>query len=567
MTSQREQSGESTCYKRDRMYRLAAVAFSLLSVVGRLGAQDKSLEIVHQIKTEAFDHSKVMDHLSFLTDVYGPRLTGSPEFEQAAEWAMSRLKQFGISNVHEEKWGPFGRSWSLQTYTLEMVTPRYSHLLAVPLAWSASSNGVEVSSAVFAPFHEENPFGVNKNKEALERYKAEWKGKLKGKIVLASEAKMPKPSTHPVFQRYTHAELANIAKAPTPVVRRNTSIDELKIPEDEDEAEKYFSSLSGPTIDELLDRYFALATDMARFFHDEGALGVIRTDERAHNGLLVGEEAGSHLSKDPLAPPSFVLTEEQYSRLAHLMEQKQNVTLRMNLEAKISDKDVDGANILGEIPGQKKPDEVVMIGAHFDSWHTGTGATDNGAGSAVMMEAMRILKTLNLPMDRTVRIGLWGGEEQGLYGSKAYVEAHFGDPKTLQVKPEHQKFDAYLNLDNGSGKIRGIYLENNDAARPRFEHWLAPFQDLGVTTFTLKHTDFTDHVSFDNVGLPGFQFIQDPLDYDTVTHHSDMDTYVHAIPEDLMQASAVIATLVYDLANDDEALPRTMVVRDGKVVR
>ncbi len=549
------------------MYRLAALALSLTFVVARLGAQDKSLEIVHQIKTEAFDHSKVMDHLSFLTDVYGPRLTGSPEFEQAADWAVTRLKQMGISNAHEEKWGPFGRSWSLQTYTLEMATPRYAHLLAVPLAWSASSNGTQVNSVVLAPFHEENPFDVNKNKAAFERYKAEWKGKLKSKIVLISEAKPLKPSTHPLFKRYSDGELADIAKAPTPVVRRYVPIDELKIPDDEDEAEKYFASLSGLTIDELLDRYFALSAEMARFFHDEGAAGVLETDARAHNGLLVGEQAGSHLSKDPLAPPSFVLTEEQYTRLVHLIEQKQNVTIRMNLEAKISDKDVDGVNIVGEIPGRKNADEVVMIGAHFDSWHTGTGATDNGAGSAVMMEAMRILKTLNLQMDRTVRIGLWGGEEQGLYGSKAYVEAHFGDPKTLQVKPEHQKFDAYLNLDNGSGKIRGIYLENNDAARPRFEHWLAPFQDLGVTTFTLKHTDFTDHVSFDNVGLPGFQFIQDPLDYETVTHHSDMDTYDHAIPEDLMQASAVVAALVYDLANDDEALPRTMAVHDGKLVR
>lgn len=217
---------------------------------------------------------------------------------------------------------------------------------------------------------------------------------------------------------------------------------------------------------------------------------------------------------------------------------------------------MDGLNIIGEIPGTKKPDEVVMIGAHFDSWHSGTGATDNGAGSAVMLEVMRILKTLNLPMDRTVRIGLWSGEEQGLFGSKAYVKQHFADPKTMQLKPEHAKLDAYLNLDNGSGKIRGVYLEGNDAARPLFEGMFQPFRDLGVTTLTLKHTGGTDHLSFDDVGLPGFQFIQDPLDYGTVAHHSDMDTYSHAVPEDLMQASAVIATLVYDIANHDEMFPR-----------
>ncbi len=197
-----------------------------------------------------------------------------------------------------------------------------------------------------------------------------------------------------------------------------------------------------------------------------------------------------------------------------------------------------------------------MIGAHFDSWHSGTGATDNGAGSAVMIETMRILKTLNLPLDRTVRIGLWSGEEEGLFGSKAYVKQHFGDPKTMQLKAEHAKFDVYLNLDNGSGRIRGVYLQGNDAARPVFHQLLQPFQDLGVTTESLKDTGGTDHLSFDAVGLPGFQFIQDPLDYGTVTHHSDMDTYSHAIPEDLMQASAVIATLVYDFANRPEPMPR-----------
>jgi len=213
-------------------------------------------------------------------------------------------------------------------------------------------------------------------------------------------------------------------------------------------------------------------------------------------------------------------------------------------------------NLVAELPGSSKPDEIVMVGAHFDSWHTGTGATDNGAGSAVMIEVMRILKALNQPLHRTVRLALWSGEEQGLYGSRAYVKAHFGDPATMQLQSEHAKLDAYLNFDNGSGKIRGVYLQGNDAARPLFEKWLSPFHDMGATTLTLADTGGTDHLSFDAVGLPGFQFIQDPLDYGTVTHHSNMDTYSHAIPEDLMQASAVIATLVYDIANRDEMFPR-----------
>lgn len=545
------------------------VAFALLLALPLLllCADDKSLVTVHQIKTEAFDHSQVMETLTSLTDLYGPRLTGSPEFEQAAEWAMSRLKEMGASDVHEEKWGPFGRAWSVQTYSLQMVTPRFSQLLTVPLAWSAPSKGVQTADVVLAPIHGDNPFDVKKNEETFEQYKKEWKGKLKDKIVLVSESKPLKHSTNPLFHRYTDAELAEIAEAPTPVIRRNLRVDELKNPDDEEESEKYFSSLSSDTIDELLERYFGLIATEARFFHDEGALAVVRTDSRAKNGLLAAEEAGSHESKDPLAPSSFVVTQEQYARLVDLIEKKQQLTLRLNLEAKVSDADRDGLNIIGEIPGTKKPDEIVMIGAHFDSWHTGTGATDNGAGCAVMMEVMRILKTLNVQMDRTVRIGLWGGEEQGLFGSKAYVKAHYGDPKTHEVKPGHDKFDAYLNLDNGSGKIRGIYLEHNDAARPLFEEWMSPFRDLGVTTFTLKHTDFTDHVSFDNVGLPGFQFIQDPLDYETITHHSDMDTYAHAVSEDLMQASAVIATLVYDIANNPELVPRTREVRNGRLVQ
>ncbi|MGA2588854.1 MAG: M20/M25/M40 family metallo-hydrolase [Bryobacteraceae bacterium] len=211
---------------------------------------------------------------------------------------------------------------------------------------------------------------------------------------------------------------------------------------------------------------------------------------------------------------------------------------------------------MGEIPGGNKKDEIVMIGAHYDSWHAGTGATDNGAGSAVMIEVMRILKALNLPMERTVRIALWSGEEQGLYGSEAYVKRHFGDAKTMKLTAEHTKLSGYFNLDNGSGKIRGVYLQENDAVRPLFEAWLAPFRDEGVTTITIKNTGGTDHLSFDAVGLPGFQFIQDPLDYGTITHHSSMDTYDHAIASDLMQASAVIASVVYHAANHPEMLPR-----------
>ena len=519
-------------------------------------AEDQQLEIVHRIKTEAFDNSQVMDTLSYLTDMYGPRLTGSPEFEQAANWAISRLKECGMANVHAEKWGPFGRSWSLQSFTLEMTSPRYSHLVAAPLAWSEPTKGVQSGEVMLAPFRTESVFDIAKNRAAFERYKQQWKGKLKGRIVLITDLSQPKPSEQPLFRRYTDADLAEVAKSPEPAMKRNIPVDQIKIPDNPEDANKYFASLPNSVVDQLLDQYFALSHDEGRFFREEGALAVIRGDNRAHNGLIFAEQAGSEKSSDPMAAPTFIVTQEQYSRMVRLLEKKQPVSVRFELKAQASDHDVDGLNIVGEIPGGKKPDEVVMIGAHFDSWHSGTGATDNGAGSAVMLEVMRILKTLDLKMDRTVRIGLWSGEEQGLFGSKAYVKQHFADPKTMQLKPEHAKLDAYLNLDNGSGRIRGVYLEGNDAARPLFEQMFQPFRDLGVATITLKHTGGTDHLSFDDVGLPGFQFIQDPLDYGTVTHHSDMDTYSHAAPEDLMQASAVIAVLVYDIANREAMFPR-----------
>ena len=532
---------ESSVLKQSDMRASFTALAALALLVPLLWSQDdRSLELVGKIKGEAFDRSQVMDTLESLTDLYGPRLTASPEFQQAADWAMGRMKQYGLSNVHAEPWGPFGRSWSLEDAGLDMLTPRYSHLVAAPLAWSSPTHGAQTGDVVYAPIHlPENRFDLKKSEAAFKEYEAEWKGKLKGKIVLITEAKAPKPSTNPLFRRYTAADLSAMTEAPTPSIKRNINPADIQFPSDEDEAMKYYMSLSSNTMEAFYDRYEKVADERATFFHNEGVAGIIRADARAHNGLLFAEAAGPHDAKSPLAPATFILPEEQYSRITRLLAHKQAVSVRMNVEAKAGDHDIDSENLVGEIPGQKKPDEIVMIGAHFDSWHTGTGATDNGAGSAVMIEVMRILKTLNLPFDRTVRIGLWSGEEQGLYGSKAYVKAHFGDPNTMQLKPEQAKLDAYLNLDNGSGKIRGVYLQGNDAARPLFEKWLVPFHDLGATALTLKNTGGTDHLSFDAVGLPGFQFIQDPLDYGTVTHHSDMDTYSHAVPEDLMQASAV----------------------------
>ena len=522
-------------------------------------AQDRvDLGVVDRIKLEAFDHSKVMETLRNLTDVHGPRLTGSPEFEDAARWAMGELNAYGLQKVHLEKWGPFGRAWTLEQSSVELIAPRYSQLTAVPLAWSSPTNGPVEGDLVMAPMRASFRDGPKKFKETMQAYRTKWAGKLRGKIVLLSEPKVPGQQSKPQFRRYTAAELSDIGNAPDPAAKRVVkNLDELEWPEDPDELGKFFGSLPSALMDQLFDLYDKAAAERGEFFAKEGVVGVLLEDQRAHEGMLFGEAAGSYKASGTPAPPTFVVTAEQYNRIARLTEKKNEARVRLSLKAKMGDRDVDGLNIIGEIPGTgEHKEEIVMIGAHFDSWHSGTGATDNGAGSAVMIEVMRVLKALNLKVDRTVRIGLWGGEEEGLFGSKAYVKEHFADPKTMRVTSEHGKLSGYFNLDNGSGKIRGVYLQGHDAMRPVFEAWLEPFKDMGVTTVSIRNTGGTDHLSFAEVGLPGFQFIQDPLDYGTITHHSNMDTGDHAVPEDMMQATAVISAMVYETANRKEMLPR-----------
>jgi carboxypeptidase Q len=532
-------------------------ALGVLLALPVLAQERVDLGIVDKIKSEAFDRSKVMEQLYYLTDANGPRLTGSPEFERAAKWAMDRLKEYGVQNVHSEKWGPFGRSWSLQQSSVELIEPGYAAITAVPLAWSASTNGPVTGELVLAPLTLTTRDGPKKMEETLQTYKTKWAGKLRGKIVLLTDPRQPRPQTDTQFRRYTDAQLSEIAKSPEPTaISTAKTLEELKFPENAEDRAKFQASLPNSITEQIYDLSNRAAAERGAFLAKEGVAGVLLEDNRAHEGMLFAEAAGSFKSADTLAPPTFVVTAEQYDRIGRALEKKTPVQLRLNVKANVSTQDVEAMNIIGEIPGGDRKDEIVMIGAHFDSWHSGTGATDNGAGSAVMMEVMRILKALNLKLDRTVRIGLWSGEEQGLFGSRAYVKQHFADPKTMRPTPEHAKLSGYFNLDNGSGKIRGIYLQGNEAMRPVVEPWLAPFRDMGATTVSIRNTGGTDHLSFNAVGLPGFQFIQDPLDYGTITHHSNMDTYDHAVPEDLMQASAVIATFVYEAANRKEMLPR-----------
>ena len=532
---------------------------SLLAIVS-LGAQERGdrpdLGLVSRIKTEAFDNSQVMDTLGYLSDVYGPRLTASPEFREAANWAVKRLESYGIANVRLEKWGPFGRSWSLKQASLEMVEPRYATLDAQPLAWSDNTSGTVTGETIFTPFgngrQQQDP---KKMQTDLDQYMVTWKGKLKGKIVMLTAKRDVASDTQPFFTRYTDRELSDIGVAPTPIAKL-ADVKELKFPDDPTEERRFVQSLPAWVRDQLAEERRKITANRVRFWREQGVLAVLNTNEQSHDGLVVAQAAGPYDVNDPLAPPSFQVTHEQYNRMLRLMEKKISVKLRLNLLADCSSGNVDSYNVTGEIPGGAKKDELVMVGAHLDSWHSGTGATDNGAGSAVMIEVMRILKTANLKLDRTVRIALSSGEEQGLLGSKAYVKEHFGDPATMKLTDDHPKLSGYFNVDNGSGKIRGVYLQENDAMRPIFEQWLAPFRDQGVSTISIRNTGGTDHLSFDAVGLPGFQFVQDPLDYETVTHHTNIDTVDHIQAADLMQAAAVVATVVYNAANRPEMLPR-----------
>lgn len=533
-----------------------AVIVAGVFVLPALGQDKADLSLVHLIKQEAFDHSEVMDTLAWLTDRYGPRLTVSPEFDEAAEWTMTRMKAWQLANVHAESWGPFGRSWSLQRYSVEMIEPRYSLLDAIPLSWSEPTGKPLAAEPVMAPFAA-TASNLSKTDADWDKYKQEWHGKLNGRIVLLNKAHTSSLGAIPDLRRYTDTDLAGLAKAPDPgAPKLNVKFEDIKLPEDPTEVAAYVARLPVAVRTMLTDKAREAAEKRDQWFADEGVAAIFMEDARSHEGMAFAEAAGTRMTANRLSPAKFRLTEEHYNRIARLLEKSQPVKLRVDLEATVGDHDLNAKNIIAEIPGGAKKDEVVMIGAHFDSWHGGTGATDNGAGSAVMLEVMRILSTLHVKMDRTVRIALWSGEEQGLLGSKAYVKEHFGDPVTAIVTGEQAKLAAYFNLDNGGGRIRGVYLQGNDAARPFFERVLAPFHDLGVTTISPRDTGGTDHLSFDAVGLSGFQFIQDPLDYSTITHHSTMDTYDHLVPADLMQASAVIASIVAIEANAPEMMPR-----------
>jgi hypothetical protein len=490
-------------------------ALTVLPLGAQWSATERvDLDAIYRIKDEGLQRSKVMEIESYLTDVYGPRLTGSPNIREAAEWTEKTMKDWGLASVHRETW-PFGRGWQNQKMVAMANTPRAFPLIAYPKAWTPGTNGPVTGEAVTAIVDTDHDFDT-------------YRGKLRGKFVLTTAMRDVPARFEPLARRYTDAELGELAQQPAAGRGRGRG-----------------------NVNQDFNRR------KTQFWIDEGVAAVL--DASRGDGGTVFVQAPQGVSRDPKGPaqPAQVtLAIEHYGRIWRLLEKKVPVTLTMDIDNRFFDQDLNAFNIVGELPGTDKADEIVMLGAHFDSWHSGTGATDNAAGSAVMLEAMRILKASGVRLRRTIRIGLWGGEEQGLLGSKAYVKEHFADPETMVLKPEHAKIAGYFNVDNGTGVIRGVYLQGNEAVAPIFQSWMTPFKNIGVDTLTIRNTGGTDHLSYDDVGLPGFQFIQDDIEYDTRTHHSNMDVYERIQAQDMMRNAVIVAAFVYNTANRDEKLPR-----------
>ena len=542
------------------------ISFASGVVVSAQGPQEKfDQAAIDKIKEEGMKRSQVMDILSYLTDVPGSRLTGSPGIKSAQEWAKQKLAGWGLQNAHLEAWGPFGRGWSLEGFSANLIKPNYAPLIAYPKAWSPSTKGVVRAKPVY--------FDA-KTEADLDKYK----GQLKGAIVLLSPTREVKANFEPLGKRQTDEELLRLAAADPPGPGGQRGGRNFRLTDEQRAAQ-------------------ALQTRKWLMLQSEGAALVLEPG-RGDGGTLFVQSATlpypttvprdqQKTVRDKDAPPiipQVVIAVEHYNRLIRMIQRGAPVELEFNITAKYHDQDLMSHNVIAEIPGTDLKDEIVMLGAHFDSWHSGTGATDNAAGSAVCMEALRIIQTLGLKPRRTIRVGLWSGEEQGLLGSRAYVGEHFAKrigpeprfgpppegatsqpqtPPQFEMKAEHERFAGYFNLDNGTGKIRGIYMQGNEEVRPIFREWFAPFKDLlgtskgnAIATISISNTGGTDHLSFDGVGLPGFQFIQDEIEYDTRTHHSNMDVYDRIQEDDMKQAATIMAAFVYNTAMRDKKLPR-----------
>jgi carboxypeptidase Q len=507
------------------------------------------LAMYQSIRDEALQHSHIMEYASALTDGIGPRLTGSPNLKRANEWTRDQFAAMGCANAHLEDWGEFGMGWQQLNTWVRMTSPDTAVFIAQAAPWSPATKGPVTAPAVWVDIKAEADF---------EKYK----GQLAGKIVFLGSMREVKPVDKPLFTRDEDADLQRIFTYPTHFGGGGFSFADF---------------LKGQAFREKIGRFLAAENAVAAITPSRdsrlggGSGGTIFDDSDAGFGFLIYQR--EHADAIPVANTAI----ENYGRVYRLLKAGVPVSIELNIDTKFTGDHEHGFDTIAEIPGTdpKLKDEVVMLGGHLDSWASGTGATDNGAGTLVAMEVMRILNTLQIKPRRTIRVGLWTGEEEGEFGSYGYVRDHFGfvprstDPDQLnitefdrdasgpiQLKPDHQKLSAYFNVDNGSGKIRGVYLQGNAAIARIFAQWIEPLKDLGVTALTMRDTGGTDHEAFDAIGLPGFQFIQDPLDYSARTHHSNMDTYERLQPDDLAQAALVEATFVYNAAMREQMLPR-----------
>lgn len=503
------------------------IILSLVLSVQLINAQEEKLDMdmINKIRKEGLENSRVMEIAMYLTDISGPRLTASPGYMRAATWAKNKLNEWGLSNANLEPWGEFGKGWEQTKCYVAMTAPYYVPLIAMPRAWTGSTPGDgSMKGGVI----------LIKAKDSVELLK--YAGKLKDKIVMTwSEAKLS-PSFEPDGNRFADSSLEKMAKAePRPQQQggqRNQQGNNQNA--------------------------FMLQRRMNEMINKEKPALVLSMTANGSDGTIFVSSGGQYAKTADVAPASVVLSSDDYLRIQRLVETGVPVTLDVDVKTKFHTDDFKGYNVVAEIPGTDPTlkEELVMLGGHLDSWHAATGATDNAAGCAVMMEAVRILKASGFKPRRTIRIALWSGEEQGLHGSRNYVKNHFADPAKMIPTADHAKVSAYYNLDNGTGKIRGIYLQGNKEAGPIFSKWLEPFKDLGAGTVTINNTGGTDHLAFDAVGIPGFQFIQDQIEYNTRTHHTNMDTYDHLVAEDLKQAATIVASFVYNTAQRDQKIPR-----------
>jgi carboxypeptidase Q len=500
-----------------------ALALAFIVTVPLVGQEPVNDVVIAQIKTEGFQRSAVMDTLSWLSDVHGPRLTGTPALRRAGEWVRDQLARWGLAGAALESYGSIGRGWVLERFSIEMTEPQFMRITGYPRAWSPAIASTLTGTPTVVEV---------KSKDDFDKYR----GKLRGAIVMNGKPDPADIGFQPEAKRLTEEELKKQEGAIDPAAASA-----------ENAPKSYWDE------EQEWQKLLAKQTEIYKFFAAEGIALLVEPSSITED-VRVG---GFYDRVWRPAFPGFVISREHYGRIVRMLDRKQPVKVVFTLAAQFAD-NVDGFNVVAEIPGTDAAlkSEVVMLGGHLDSWHAGTGATDNGAGCAVAMEAVRILQTIGARPRRTIRIALWTGEEQDYFGSIGYVEKHFGDAKTMALKPEHAKLAAYFNLDNGSGRIRGINLQGNEAARPIFDAWLRPFNYLGASTVTTLNTGGTDHMPFDALGLAGFQFIQDPLNYDSKVHHSNLDVYEEAVPDDLKQAAVIMASFVYHAAMRDAMLPR-----------